>query len=118
MICPSGRFVAAMITDFAEDDCAAVGKEKASTPWRRAMFRAMQTCGRLMSSDVRLLGYLGPAPQIVRGPKVPTAQVKRHAITRTTPPRCRVEPLVRIPDRFSQHGIKLALAKFLGLFPH
>jgi len=28
-----------------------------------------QTCGRLMSSDVRLLGYRGLAPQIVRGPK-------------------------------------------------
>ena len=29
-----------------------------------------------------------------------------------------VSSLARIPDRFSQHGVKLALAEFLGLLPH
>jgi hypothetical protein len=74
------KFVAAMITDFAEDGCAAVGKERAPTPWRRAMFRAMQTSGRWMSSNVRLLGYLGLAPQIVRGPKSAISGHKRLSI--------------------------------------
>ena len=29
-----------------------------------------------------------------------------------------VSPLARIPDRFSQHGVKLALAEFLRLLPY
>src|ERR1700680_191809 len=43
------------------------------------MFLAMQTCGRLMSSDVRLLGYLGLAPQIVRGPPPKADKTKETA---------------------------------------
>jgi hypothetical protein len=38
-------------------------------------------------------------------------------LTATAPQRRRGEPLASIPDRFGQHGVKLALAEFLRLPP-
>ena len=70
VICPSGRFAAgkspispmmiALRLARRASNAVAVGDE-----------REKQTCGRSVSGDVRLLGagYLGPVPQIARGPK-------------------------------------------------